>query len=151
MLLFFIFITLILFSFISYIDIKYFKIPNWSVVLVLFIGIFYQIYTGQKILHLFAYVSIFFLAIFFGLVLFILSVWGAGDAKLMAASVFLVDLPNVLYFFCGCFICGVFWFLVFWPLKIWRNPNDISSGWKKTQIPFAPGIFSSLIIVKCFF
>jgi len=151
MILIIIFFSLILFSIISYIDIKYLKIPNWSIFLVLFIGVIYQIYIGQSFINLFVYTCIFFLVILFGLVLFILNVWGAGDAKLMAASVFLVDLPNVMYFLCGCFICGVVWFLVCWPLKIWRYPDCQSASWKKMQIPFAPGIFSSLIIMKCFF
>ena len=142
-----IYCSFFLFSIICYIDIRYYKIPNWSVILILILGLYYQYLENKEILVFLYYILLFFIVIFFGLGLFLLGVWGAGDAKLLAASIFLVDLSNIAYFICGCFICAVLWVVICLPLNMRKCTEHASSSLTKAQIPFAPGIFSSLIFV----
>jgi prepilin peptidase CpaA len=85
-------------------DIRYRRIPNWSVVvlLVLFIP---WIFVGPEVslpLSLAAF------AIFFavGVALYAFGIWGAGDSKLIAAVALFVGWDRLLLFLFATAVCG---------------------------------------------
>ena len=148
---FIILFVFIIFVIILYIDLKYFRIPNSAIILLIFLGFIYSISNYSSINYFYYYLLVFFLVIFCGFGLFILEIWGAGDAKLMAASVFFIDLTDIVYFVSGSFVFGLLWGVGFTLSKNTSGTMFDIGKFLKMKIPFAPGIFTSLVIIKIAF
>ncbi|MEM4598474.1 MAG: A24 family peptidase C-terminal domain-containing protein [Candidatus Diapherotrites archaeon] len=96
-------------------DIKYGKIPNKYIVLLLASGIFYQAISAADYLKV---VFTFFYALAVAFLLWLFGIWPAGDAKLF--SVLFLLLPQTLYaspnltfdFLVNCFV-PIFFFMFF--------------------------------------
>ena len=140
-------ISLIIIFIVACIDFNTFKIPNWSILILIIFGYAYIYFTNQNIIH---FIFVFLFLISLGFALFVFKIWGAGDAKLMASSILFVDLENIYYFVMGAFICAFTWALIFALCKSIKNLKRSTKSFFKTKIPFAPGIFSSLVLIKIF-
>jgi len=129
-------------------DLKYYKIPNWCSILIFFLGVMYVLVNNDELHDIFYYLIISFSVLVAGFFLFAQKIWGAGDAKLMAAAVFFIDIPQILYFLLASFIFGLTWAVFLWLFKNQTHVILDFSKFRKAKIPFAPGIISSLIFVK---
>ena len=112
------------------------------------LGFIYIILNNNELHDIFYYLTISSSVLVAGFFLFAKEIWGAGDAKLMAAAVFFIDIPQILYFLLASFIFGLIWAVFLW---LFKNQMDVIldfSKFRKARIPFAPGIISSLIFVK---
>ena len=141
----------IIYAIISYIDLKYFRIPNSAIILIVFLGLIYNISKYNSLNYFYYYLLVFLLVIICGFGLFILEIWGAGDAKLIAASVFFIDLTDIVYFVSGSFAFGLLWGVGFTLSKNTSATTFDIGKFLKMQIPFAPGIFTSLVVTKIAF
>jgi len=138
----------LIFLYILFYDLKYYKIPNWCSIFIFMLGFIYIILNNNELHDIFYYLTISSSVLVAGFFLFAKEIWGAGDAKLMAAAVFFIDIPQILYFLLASFIFGLIWAVFLW---LFKNQMDVIldfSKFRKARIPFAPGIISSLIFVK---
>ena len=141
-------LLVLIFLYILFYDLKYYKIPNWCSIFIFILGFIYIIVNDNELHDIFYYLIISFSVLVAGFFLFAQKIWGAGDAKLMAAAVFFIDIPQILYFLLASFIFGLTWAVFLW---LFKNQMDVIldfSKFRKAKIPFAPGIISSLIFVK---
>jgi Flp pilus assembly protein protease CpaA len=140
--------SVLIFLYILFYDLKYYKIPNWCSGSIFILGFMYILVNDKQLHVVFYYLIISFSVLAVGFYLFAKKIWGAGDAKLMAAAVFFIDIPQILYFLSASFIFGVIWAIFLWHFKNQMHPILDFSEFRKAKIPFAPGIISSLIFVK---
>ena len=138
---------LLAFLVISLIDVKTFKIHNFSVIFLFFIGIGTNIYLGRSGIEFLYYSLLTFFFLFIGFILFVLGVWGAGDAKLIAVSVLFVDLKDVLIMIIASLILSALFGVFYIFCKNRYSLKGILKFQIKNKIPFAPGVFLALFTI----
>ena len=126
---------------ISLIDIKKLKIHNISVIILFIFGIFYHLSIGNNINEIFYYFLLSALLLFLGFLLFVMGIWGAGDAKLVSVSILFVNLNNVAFMLMSSFIFSALFGLFYIFFKNRFSLEGILKFYGKNRIPFAPGVF----------
>ena len=140
--------SLFIFLFIAFLDLKYLKIHNMSVLILFFLGLGWNIFLGKSGTEFLWYFVISFAVIIGGFLLFSVGVWGAGDAKLMAVAVLFVEIKNIGYFIVGSFVFSALFAVSYLIYTKKFKFEDNFQKLKQTKIPFAPGIFLSLFALK---
>ena len=141
-------IVSIILLYISIKDIQKYKIPNWSVFFLILLATYNFVIINNDLNKFIIYVFVFMIVIFIGFIMFSINIWGAGDAKLMSALVFFVELHSMLLFIMCYFVFSLFFGIIYGIFSYYfgkKNKNEFSL---KRKIPFAPGIFLSFVFVQ---
>jgi Flp pilus assembly protein protease CpaA len=125
-------------------DWKHLKVKNGVVLILIVLGIAYAISFPDPVEAIINGVIVFFLTVFLGFIIFVVGGWGAGDAKLFAASSMFLDPSDVLFYFTGSLVFSFF----VGTLYYFKNKEEKITIQKffKQSIPFAPGMFLSFLV-----
>jgi Flp pilus assembly protein protease CpaA len=125
-------------------DWKHLKVKNGIIFILIILGVVYAISFPNPVESITKIMIVFFLTLFLGFIIFVVGGWGAGDAKLFAASSMFLDPSEILFYFIGSLVFSCF----FGAVYFFRN-NEEKITIKKfftQRIPFAPGIFLSFLL-----
>ena len=126
-------------------DWKYLKIKNIFVILIFILGLAHAGLGDYPSASIVMSGIIFISTLVVGYIIFIVGGWGAGDAKLFAASSAFLDPYSVILYFVGSLIISLI--ISFAYLLKKGNHKKIQIKENLTErIPLAPGMFFSFLL-----